>query len=121
MKLILSFLLSVLFSHINGLVFNEGDHKKEVNVQGENGVRQHLICSFNSFNLSKDYRTDRVGTERVGTEMGASKSKKRVRRMTGLRTHCISRLKKYCKLFTVRGVSKVYCTFKKFYMCTALD
>lgn len=46
---------------------------------------------------------------------------KRSRRSFGLRSQCTKESKKFCKLFTVRGVTKSYCIVRMVPVCTALD
>ena len=46
--------------------------------------------------------------------------KRRARRMA-FRTKCISKVKNFCRNFTVRGITKLFCVARKVFDCTALD
>ena len=45
--------------------------------------------------------------------------KQRTRRMA-FRTECIQKVKHFCKKFTVRGITKLFCVARKVFDCTAL-
>ena len=62
---------------------------------------------------------DAAGTSSAGGEL--PKIHRRVRRLTGYRTVCVPKKKKFCSMFTYEGVTEMFCIYVDINRCSALD
>ena len=63
---------------------------------------------------------DAAGTSSSGDEL-QPKINHRVRRLTGYRTVCVPKKKKFCSMFTYEGVTEMFCIYVDINRCSALD
>ena len=78
-----------------------------------------MLLTFHLYIISAVTRKNR--TDLISGDVNVPLIKRRVRRVTGSPTKCVTEFRKFCHTFVANGISKRFCIAVPMKYCTAVD